>query len=85
MDIQNSPLMGQSNASVGRIVHFDSPDRTQLGYSNEPVPAVITKVWDGDFVDLTIFRNMDTPLVLSSVQFSEDPTAGMRWFWPPRV
>lgn len=85
MDIQNSPLTGQSNPSVGRIVHFDSPDRTQLGHSHDPVPAVITQVWDNDVVDLLIFRNMAEPLPLANVQFSEDPTAGMRWFWPPRV
>ena len=74
-----------SNPSVGRIVHFDSPDRGQRGYSEDPVPAIITRVWDGDVVDLTIFRVMMEPLVLASVSYSEDPTHGMRWFWPPRV
>ena len=74
-----------SHPSVGRIVHFDSPDKYQRGLSNDPVPAIITAVWDADRVDLTIFRNMMDPLQLANVQFSEDPTAGMRWFWPPRV
>ena len=74
-----------SHPSVGRIVHFDSPDSSQLGLTTEPVPAIITRVWDADFVDLTVFRNMTDPIQLAYVQFSTDPTAGMRWFWPPRV
>jgi hypothetical protein len=71
--------------SAGRIVMFDSPDREQLGHFDGPVPAMITAVRGSTTVDLTIFRNMAQPLLLADVEFSDDPTAGMRWFWPPRV
>ena len=71
--------------SVGRIVHFDSPDRGQRGYSADPVPAIITRVWDETTVDLTVFRNMMEPLPLAGVRLSLDPGYGMRWFWPPRA
>lgn len=77
--------MGQAHPSVCRVVLFDSPDKDQRGHTNDPVPAMITQVWDNDVVDLTVFRNMMDPLPIANVQFSEDPTAGMRWFWPPRV
>ena len=71
--------------TIGRIVHFDSPDKGQRGYSADPVPAIITAVREDGSVDLTIFRNMMEPLPLANVQFSTNPTAGMRWFWPPRA
>jgi len=71
--------------SVGRIVHFDSPDQAQRGHTQDPVPAIITRVIDDFTVDLLIYRNLDTPLGLADVLFSEEPTDGMRWFWPPRV
>lgn len=71
--------------SVGRIVHFDSPDDNQRGHTPDPVPAIITRVIDDWTVDLLIYRNLDTPLGLAEVRFSELPTDGMRWFWPPRV
>lgn len=71
--------------SVGRIVHFDSPDNSQRGHSQDPVPAMITRVVDDWTVDLLIMRNLDTPLGLAEVQFSDEATDGMRWFWPPRV
>lgn len=71
--------------SVGRIVHFDSPDNEQRGHTQDPVPALITRVIDEHTVDLLVFRNMMDPLGLAEVVFSENPTDGMRWFWPPRV
>ena len=77
--------MVQPLPSIGRIVYFDSPDKEQRGHTYDPVPAIITRVWGSHMVDLTIFRNMMEPLPMANVQFSEDPTAGMRWFWPPRI
>jgi hypothetical protein len=71
--------------SVGRIVHFWSPDAEAMGYVNEPVPAIITSVLNDDVVSLVVFRDGMDPVPQQNVTFSEDESGGIRWFWPPRV
>lgn len=71
--------------SVGRIVHFQSPDAEAMGYSSQPVPGIITSVLNDDIVSLTVFRPGMDPLSQQNVTFSENESGGIRWFWPPRV
>ena len=71
--------------SVGRIVHFWSPDQEMMGFVNHPIPAIITSVLNDKVVTLTVFRPGMDPLSQQNVTFSEDESGGIRWFWPPRV
>lgn len=65
--------------SVGRIVHFKSPDY------EDPVAALITAVYHDDRCDLTLFEPGSFPEPRSAVPFSEEPNVAMSWSWPPRV
>lgn len=71
--------------SVGRIVHFMSPDSEHLNYAGHPIAAVITSVLNDEVVCLTTFPPGSDPIPHMHVTFSESEHAGMRWFWPPRV
>ncbi|MDP3460211.1 MAG: hypothetical protein Q8S09_13145 [Hyphomonas sp.] len=68
--------------SVGQIVHFASSDPKETGNGAPFAPAMITRVWSDNCVNLTVFRDFDTPLLKTSVTRGEPDGANMR-FWSP--
>ena len=74
--------------TIGRIVLFKSKDVKELGNHAEEVPAIITRVWSENCVNLTVFRDFAEPLLQTSVTYAEDLDASGQhsaWRWPPRV
>lgn len=81
--------------SIGRIVHVIGPDAESNGA--KVAPAVITRVWSEDLVNVTIFADGAAPVTRTSVKLyaSEDEARGItlhdhrfppnQAFWPPRV
>lgn len=74
--------------SVGRIVLFRSNQIKDVGFDGAEVPAIITAVHSDDCVNLTVFRDAQDPVPITSVNYAEDFEAsgqGLAWRWPPRV
>lgn len=72
--------------SIGRIVWFKSKDKTAMGNSATEVPAIITRVWSNTCVNLTVFRDFDAPLSVTSVTMADDFEASGQhaaWRWMP--
>lgn len=72
----------------GRIVLFKSKDQTQIGIHStaDEVPAIVTRVWSDTTVNLTVFRDADSPVTVSSVSMADDfETSGQHcaWRWMP--
>lgn len=68
--------------TVGRIVHY-FPDSD----ANTPVPAIVTRVWSDDCVNLHVFTDGTADRVPNKIPTSvprraEGETRG-RWDWPP--
>lgn len=64
--------------SVGRIVLFHG--------KGDPVPAIVTRVWSGDCVNLHVFQDALPSVPVTSVVFRDsNPGAGQSWSWPPRT
>jgi hypothetical protein len=74
--------------SIGRIVHYHPFAEGEPGipFTGEapPCPAIITKVFSEDCVNLTIFGVESVPLLRTSV-LRGGPAAQGSWSWPPRV
>lgn len=79
-------MSNQIEPSVGRIVMFHS-DAKQNGSNVHP--AIITRVWTRDCVNLTIFPDAGLPYSVTSVSYGENGDGpcvfSQRWFWPERV
>lgn len=75
--------------TIGRIVLFSSNDPEHLGNQAKEAPAIITRVWSDTCVNLTVFRDADSPLSMTSVCLYEGDFAAsgqsIAWRWPPRV
>lgn len=72
--------------TIGRIVWFKSRDPDQVGNNASEVPAIITRVWSDTCINLTVFRDADTPAYATSVMMTEDfETSGQSngWRWMP--
>ena len=81
--------------SIGRFVHVIGPDAESNGA--KVAPAVITRVWSEDMVNVTIFPDGAAPVPRTSVKLYADENAARgitladyRFppnpaFWPPRV
>lgn len=54
--------------SLGRIVWYR--ERRDDGFLDE-CPAIITKVWSNNCINVTVFRDMQEPLPKSSVVYSD--------------
>lgn len=72
--------------SIGRIVWFKSNHRADFLEADE-APAIITRVWSDTCVSLTVFRDGNTPITVSSVALVDDDKAliegGRSWRWMP--
>lgn len=78
----------QPKPSIGRIVLFKSKEPNDLGNGAEEVPAIITRVWSEQMVNLTVFRDNAAPITKTSVGYADDLDASgnyFAWRWPPRV
>lgn len=82
--------------SIGRIVHVIGPDAESNGAA--VAPAIITRVWSEDLVNVTIFPDGAAPVARTSVRLYADEdeahrqagasarsAASNQAFWPPRV
>lgn len=80
--------------SVGRIVHLIGPHANSNGA--DVAPAIITRVWSGTCVNVTVFPDCGTPHSVTSVRLVEDEATASDInaqaehpqnlaFWPPRV
>lgn len=78
---------GPALPSAGRVVLFIAANAGLMGSSQEPVPAVITRVIERDLVNLTVFRDEAEPISVRAVPFIEAAAADAptAWMWPPRV
>ena len=73
--------MGQK-PSVGRVVIFKGEDSNGA----EEHPAIITRVWNDDCVNLTVLFDAKTPESRTSVQIEGvAPQGATNWSWPARV
>jgi hypothetical protein len=94
-------------ASIGRIVHYyqgdiEAPDIFQKGEGHghewrgtngtRTHPAMITRVWTDDCVNLLVFFDASAPMVMTSMTLlpNEVFAEGMHctnsgWRWPERV
>lgn len=59
--------------TVGRIVHYHD-------HSNEPLAAIITKVWSDTMVNLAVFSEGGTTYSRTSV--NNESQYGTFWCWP---
>lgn len=66
--------------SVGRIVHFHATTGADEFNGSKTHPAIITRVWSDDCVNLHVFFDANAPQVRTSCSAS----LGM-WSWPERV
>lgn len=65
-----------SKVTVGRVVHY-------MGSDGEHLPALVTKVWNDDLVNLKIALNGNEPdwIHRTSVVLNESKSPGT-WHWP---
>lgn len=80
---------------MGRVVlfTFDAEIQREIReytggrYGNAAtVPAIVTRVWSEECVNLTAFPSDGAPVCFSSVPLkNENNAAGYHWEWPPRV
>ena len=62
--------------TVGRVVHYHCEDTGQIN------PAIITRVWSPETVNLQIFADSAGMVFRSSVVQGDEKG---QWQWPPRV
>lgn len=84
--ITTSPI----SPSVGRVVLFHG-NAEQMGNGAAVVPALVTRVWSDNCVNLMVMRDASTPLAVTSVPYAEPEeaddkatfTASFGWHWMP--
>lgn len=85
--------------TVGRIVHFytRAPQAQSNGAGIGPYPAIVTRVWGNEYINLTVFPDFGAPRFEGSVEepkpdvVYKDPSTGVEtvqqqgrwWVWPP--
>ncbi|MFF0140471.1 hypothetical protein ACFYRN_28905 [Streptomyces sp. NPDC005227] len=72
--------------SVGRVVHVPTDPAKNNGA--DIAPAVITRVWNDDCVNVRVLLDSDAVEWRTSVTYADafdDDTNRHRWTWPPRV
>lgn len=72
--------------TVGRIVHYIPEWAGAGGASVNPLPAIITAVYDNDTVELGVFGRNYRPVTAVHAEPKGDVTQGDpgTWHWPPR-
>ncbi len=82
-------------ASLGRIVLVTGKPVEANGTAT--VPAIVTRVWSDDLVNVTAFRDIaGEPQRLTSIKIHQDEDSARAWvaedpnrsvaaYWPPRV
>ncbi len=70
--------------TVGRIVHYYPQDGDRFGTMDEPIAAVIVRVWSEECVNLRLLPDSDDSPHVSSVPLDENCGA-YSWSWPPRA
>ena len=74
--------------TIGRIVHVFPGENTQWHFNgngaNDPIAAIITRVWNNDSINVIAFPDASTPLPLTSVNRKKTHPS-MRWDWPEIV
>lgn len=71
--------------AVGRIVLFHPGAGVELPTSTsaDAHPAIITRVWEDDMVNLMVFPDAGTPIAVTSVHHGDPAaTTGNCWSWP---
>jgi hypothetical protein len=66
--------MNPITPTVGRIVLWRS-------YDHEILPAIVTRVWTDDCVNLLVFRDRDMPLPFGSATYDASGEARGSWSW----
>lgn len=75
--------MSNPKITVSRIVIFHGGPAHEFNGTQEH-PAIVTRVWSEDCVNLTVFPDGGPPFNASSVT-PADSGAVPGWSWPPRV
>ena len=72
--------------SVGRVVHYytANPSEQSNGAGEGPYPAIITRVWSPDCVNLKVLPDCGPVFDTTSVQ-TKLSSSSRYWEWPPRV
>lgn len=69
--------------TVGRVVLFRARNPELMGNSAPEVPAIITRVWPSNAVNLQVMRDGAPAIPVCSVQFDDGEVlqapAGWRW------
>jgi hypothetical protein len=70
--------------TIGRIVLFRDKSYTDI-YGLPEYPAIVTRVWDTNVINLTIFIDGLSPKFESSVVYNEQVSDSDAhcWRWPP--
>lgn len=71
--------------TVGRIVLFRSNNQEQMGNGALEVPAIVTRVWGQNCINVQVMRDSASPLWLTSVLYADgEPGDGQfGWRWMP--
>jgi hypothetical protein len=64
--------------SIGRIVHFMQGDHVCH-------PAIITKVWDDNVVNLHVFFDEHPSQIKTGIWSEETTQNSMAWKWPDKI
>lgn len=72
--------------SLGRTVIHRSQSLAMKFNGSADHPAIITRVWTGEYVNLKVLPDCGQPYDATS-QCRIDPAneSAQGWFWPPRV
>lgn len=72
--------------TVGRVVIFMQSERELPTNGTREHPAIITRVWTDDCINLKVFFDAGETANVTSVQRrGVAPEDEMSWDWPPRV
>lgn len=78
--------MDAQKPSVGRIVHYHREKTDSVDHPlEEPVAAIITRVWSDTCVNLTLFADGRGEFKMTSVCLRDEQNTEGVWSWPPRV
>lgn len=77
----NSPI----TPTVGRIVLFRSQRHLDMGNGALEVPAIVTRVWGPNCVNLQVFRDAEPPAPVTSVMYDDGEQLSVHagWRWMP--